>query len=109
MFFHPLVQQGLVVVKDETVKFLAETGSRAEGSNRFRKPFFPFPQPHRVDVGIAYEVQCFHVLTTTVVASFFRTVVVVCTKEAKQSASDCSLTTKHRIVQMLPHTATCPR
>ena len=55
----PVIEYGLVVVEDEARMCFAELSSDAEGRNRLREPILPVPQPDRVQMGIADQMNLF--------------------------------------------------
>jgi hypothetical protein len=56
VLFYPSVEDGLVMVEDKVIEILAEAGRRAESRERFAGSFFPSPEPDRIKVGVADEV-----------------------------------------------------
>jgi hypothetical protein len=53
---YPLVDQRLVMVENEAVVALAEIRGGAEGGKHFRGSFLDLPQPRRIEVRIADEM-----------------------------------------------------
>ncbi len=56
VFFHPLVEHTLVVVEHEFGELVQQVGGGGEGRNRFPQPFLPAPQPDRIDMCVAKQV-----------------------------------------------------
>ncbi len=56
IFFDPLIEDDFVVVENEAGELLAQVCGGAEGGEHGGRALFPFPQPDRVEVGIADEV-----------------------------------------------------
>ena len=56
VFLHPAVENRLVVVEDESVELLAQVGGGAESADRRRRALLPLPQPDRVEVRVADQV-----------------------------------------------------
>ncbi len=52
----PVVKERLVMGEHEIPPGLAESGGRAEGGQGFARPFRPFPEPDRIDMGVANEM-----------------------------------------------------
>lgn len=52
----PLVEHGLVVVEDEVGVFVQQVGGGLEGGQGLAQALGPVPDPHRVDMGLAYDV-----------------------------------------------------
>jgi hypothetical protein len=55
--FHPFIEQSFIVVEDKILEFLTKLGGCPEGGKSFGSTLFPFPQPDRVDVGVAEEIE----------------------------------------------------
>ena len=55
----PAVEERLVVVEDEILVALAEIGAGAVYRKRLREPVLLVPQPDRVEVRVADEVDAF--------------------------------------------------
>ena len=52
----PLIQQGLVVAKNQLIRQVTAIGRRPEGRNRSGGAFLPFPLPAGIKMGVADQV-----------------------------------------------------
>jgi hypothetical protein len=59
VFLDPLIENGFVMAEDEIVVPLAEFRGRPEGGEGFARAFRPFPQPNRIEVGVADQMDLF--------------------------------------------------
>jgi len=59
IFLYPAVEKCLIVIEYETVCSVTEISSNAEGGDGLGKALGPFPQPDRINMGIADKVECF--------------------------------------------------
>ena len=54
--FNPVINQRLIVVKNQPVILLAENSRHAERGNSRGNPLFHIPQPYRINMRIAYQM-----------------------------------------------------
>jgi hypothetical protein len=60
VLFYPIVQQGFVVAEHKAGIFLYDFHRGAEGGNGLGAAFLPAPEPDRVQMGIADQMNMLH-------------------------------------------------
>ena len=71
VLLNPLIEQSLVVIENKTVVILAEICRRMEGGEGRGNALLHVPEPDRVQMGVADEIECLFLHIGTSLSTFY--------------------------------------